>query len=290
MITIDEEKCIPCKMCVDVCPARIFLWDIFDNEKSIVKVVNEEFCIICGHCVAICPEDAIIHKRLSSELFSPLAPTDLTSEALINLILSRRSIRAYKPDPVPQTLLEQLLEAARQAPTAMNTQNVEFIVVQDAAILAKLEALTFETLWGALKRLDNPIFRKLAQLKYKKDQYQMFYRYYQCFKQLKENDQIQGMVFRGARCAIVLHSPQAGLMETANCALAIANMTILAQTLELGTCWVGFLIEAARRSGYFNKILEIPDSRKILGCLIVGYPKYDYRRSILRKKSTIKWF
>jgi nitroreductase/NAD-dependent dihydropyrimidine dehydrogenase PreA subunit len=290
MIKIDNERCTRCGMCIDVCPARIFVWNTTQNEKPRIDVVNEEFCITCGHCVSICPENAVIHKRLPIDLFLPLEPVSITPDALINLMLSRRSIRAYKPEPVPQTLLKQLLEAASRAPTATNTQNVEFIVVQDVAMLAELETLVFEILWGSLKRLGNPIFRKLAQLKYEKDQYQAFYRHYQGFKHRKENDQIQGMIFRGALCAIVLHAPHAGTMETANCALAIANMTALAQTLELGTCWAGFLVEAARRSARFNQILDIPDSRKILGCLIVGYPKYRYKRSIPRKKPQINWF
>jgi len=55
-------------------------------------------------------------------------------ESLLNLLKSRRSIRRYRPDPVPDEMVEQLLEAGRWAPSASNRQPWEFIVVRDEAI------------------------------------------------------------------------------------------------------------------------------------------------------------
>lgn len=48
------------------------------------------------------------------------------------LISARYSVRAYKPDPVPDALLEQVLEAARLAPTAANRQAFALIVLHTA--------------------------------------------------------------------------------------------------------------------------------------------------------------
>jgi nitroreductase len=45
------------------------------------------------------------------------------------LILARYSVRAYRPDPVPDAALQQVLEAARLAPTAANRQPFRLIVV-----------------------------------------------------------------------------------------------------------------------------------------------------------------
>jgi nitroreductase len=55
-------------------------------------------------------------------------------ESLLTLLKTRRSIRRYKPDPVPEEMVEQLLEAGRWAPSASNRQPWEFIVVRDEAI------------------------------------------------------------------------------------------------------------------------------------------------------------
>ena len=48
------------------------------------------------------------------------------------LIEARYSARAYKPDPVPEEILRQVLEAARLAPTAANRQPIQIIVIHTA--------------------------------------------------------------------------------------------------------------------------------------------------------------
>ncbi len=55
-------------------------------------------------------------------------------ESLMALLKGRRSIRQYKPDPVPDDLLDQVLEAGRWAPSASNRQPWSFIVIRDEAI------------------------------------------------------------------------------------------------------------------------------------------------------------
>jgi nitroreductase len=54
------------------------------------------------------------------------------------LLKGRRSVRRYKPDRVPEKLIEQLLEAGRWAPSATNRQPWAFVVVQDQAILQQV--------------------------------------------------------------------------------------------------------------------------------------------------------
>jgi nitroreductase len=46
-----------------------------------------------------------------------------------DVMLGRRSIRGYKPDPVPQALIEEVLTLAMRAPTSMNTQPWNFYVI-----------------------------------------------------------------------------------------------------------------------------------------------------------------
>jgi len=56
----------------------------------------------------------------------------------IDAILSRRSIRKYTTDPVPENLIKQLLEAAMSAPSASNQQPWHFIVINDRDILDEI--------------------------------------------------------------------------------------------------------------------------------------------------------
>jgi len=51
--------------------------------------------------------------------------------SLYDLIFSRRSIRKFKPNPIPRESLQKLVNAARLAPSAGNLQPLEFIVVDE---------------------------------------------------------------------------------------------------------------------------------------------------------------
>ena len=57
------------------------------------------------------------------------------------LITRRYSVRAYEPDPVPDEVLRQVLEAARLAPTAANKQPIQFIVIHPAGREAELKRI-----------------------------------------------------------------------------------------------------------------------------------------------------
>ena len=56
-------------------------------------------------------------------------------------VRQRRSVRRYKPDPVPDAAVQAMLEAARLAPSAENTQPWHFIVIRDREMLAQLQAM-----------------------------------------------------------------------------------------------------------------------------------------------------
>jgi nitroreductase len=56
----------------------------------------------------------------------------------LEAIRGRRSIRSYRPDPVPRDLMDMVLRAAMQAPSAANQQAWHFVVVDDRALLDRV--------------------------------------------------------------------------------------------------------------------------------------------------------
>ncbi|MEM2939458.1 MAG: nitroreductase family protein [Candidatus Bathyarchaeia archaeon] len=56
------------------------------------------------------------------------------------MIRTRRSIRSYKPDPIPDEVLMRILEAARIAPSGTNRQPWKFIIVKNGELKRKLAA------------------------------------------------------------------------------------------------------------------------------------------------------
>jgi nitroreductase len=63
--------------------------------------------------------------------------------SFLDLVRTRRSVRHYRPDPVPRAAIERCLEAARLAPSACNSQPWSFIVVDDPDTRARLAAAAF---------------------------------------------------------------------------------------------------------------------------------------------------
>ena len=63
--------------------------------------------------------------------------------SLLEVILSRRSIRSYENKEIPQEILRQILEAGRQAPSAANRQTIRFVVVTDSEAKNELSKSLF---------------------------------------------------------------------------------------------------------------------------------------------------
>ena len=63
--------------------------------------------------------------------------------SLVDVILSRRSIRRYEPKDIPKDMLDKILEAGRQAPSAANRQPWHFIVLTDDELKKQLSRWIF---------------------------------------------------------------------------------------------------------------------------------------------------
>ena len=65
--------------------------------------------------------------------------------SLIDLIVSRRSIRKYENKEISEEVLNQVLEAGRQAPSAVNKQPIHFVVVKDQELSKKFSSMPFNS-------------------------------------------------------------------------------------------------------------------------------------------------
>ena len=61
---------------------------------------------------------------------------------MLKTIKDRRSVRSYSSREVPDNVIDEILDAARWAPSGMNNQPWRFAVIQDRKIKEKLEILT----------------------------------------------------------------------------------------------------------------------------------------------------
>ncbi|MFC1879511.1 nitroreductase family protein, partial [Chloroflexota bacterium] len=161
-VTIDTELCKKDGLCAMVCPQGIFV----QREKlTIPELVDEKGCIACGQCVAICPQGAICHSEFpSTEIRAIQFEKMPTTEQVMALLKTRRSIRVFRDKPLAKETIERIIDGARFAPSGHNSQSTEFLVVQDKAVLNKVSAMVIEYLKFEIRRFGNPLFRTLALL------------------------------------------------------------------------------------------------------------------------------
>jgi nitroreductase len=92
-----------------------------------------------------------------------------TTTDLHNFLRTRRSVRRFKPDPVPDSVIQNILATATYAPSAHNRQPWRFCIVTDVSAKAKLAdrmAIDFER---DLRRDGVPQEKIEAQIKRSKD-------------------------------------------------------------------------------------------------------------------------
>ena len=61
--------------------------------------------------------------------------------SLLDVILSRRSIRRYENKEIPKDVLDQIVEAGRQSPSAMNVQPYRFVIVKKSEIKKEMKSI-----------------------------------------------------------------------------------------------------------------------------------------------------
>ena len=181
------------------------------------------------------------------------AMSDSVVEALGAVVSGRRDIRRYRPDAVPEGVLEAVLEAGHRGPSVGHSQPWRFIVVRDAAVRDRAAALADRARLAQAEHLTDDRAARLLDLK------------------------LEGL--REAPVGIVVacdrRTPALGVLGRAtfpdadlwSCACAIENMWLTARAHGLGMGWVT-LFDPADLAG----LLELPNGVVTLGWLCLGWP------------------
>lgn len=271
MMLVDNEKCIGCTLCTQDC----IVSDIeMRNGKAFIK---NESCISCGHCIAICPKNAVSTnhydmnevKEFDKDTFS------ITPENLMNFIKFRRSTRLFKNKEVENEKLEKILEAGRFTQTGSNMQDVSYVVVKDK--LQELRKLVLET----LNDLGNKLLTDASTADYIKNYARMWIKMYNDFL---ENPNGEDKLFFKAPALIIVKSP-----SYVNGSLASSNMELMVNALGLGTYFSGFLARAAVANPKINEFLGLKEGENLVTCMVIGYPRVTYKRTVPRKEISVEW-
>jgi len=295
IVGINDEKCIKCLACM-VCPAKLFIKPpTKTGEKRRIPFEDPyNRCIECGHCLSICPTDAVIFTDpegpIQFEEIKNLSSL-IDYEKLMKVLRSRRSIRKYNDKMVSEEDIKAVLEAMRYAPTARNAQEINYIVINDPEKIVKLRSAV-ENLWQKLLKLLNKA-RKIKFLlpkslkKYVTDPSHRM----SIENHLKRASEGIDDVFYGAPVVIILYVPPglSKIMAGNDAGNAVTYGMLAAQARGLGTCWIGYAIEAINRFKENKEWLNIPKKNIVTGVFIIGYPTVQYHKVPPRKAQIVDW-
>ncbi|BCS88721.1 nitroreductase family protein [Pseudodesulfovibrio sediminis] len=262
----DKTLCKRCGACQDECPFDLVVEDREGFPK--LRLAAKKTCIACGHCVAVCPVSAItlpempVAEQLAPEHCLPLAKDlKISTEQAEQFLRGRRSIRSYKDKVVSEDELAHLMDVATFAPSAKNGQPARWIVTRTPLATRRLAGLTVEymatnsVLPGVVRNWEKGIDK----------------------------------ILHGAPHVAVAHAPEDGFNPAEDCSLAAAYLELAAHAHGIGACWAGFLMEVAEGCCAIREMLGIPEGHGVYAALMLGYPKYRYRRIPTRRDVEITW-
>jgi nitroreductase len=267
-------------LCVRDCVAGV--WRVVDGKS---KPVEAGLCNCCSHCIAVCPCDAISHDGLKKEQIVAVNRKNLNPDVYRDIIISRRSVRQFKKEPVPKEIIEQILDLAKYAPTASNNQNVGYIVITDKHLIEEAAGKIFGLgirLYNKTKSGIGRLFVNLTGLSEN--------RYLKVMDYAQEQNRQNGrdFILHKAPVLILIHSPKMPFAPD-NCNIAATTIINYAHTLGLGTCFIGMAVLALRFSGSLRKKFGVPKNRKVYAALVMGYPAYRFANTVSRKKTEVQW-
>jgi nitroreductase len=195
---------------------------------------------------------------------------------IFQTVMTRRSIRRFKPDPVPEALLREILSAACWSPSWGNTQPWEIFIVAGEPLERMRKASRQHLLDGVTPDPDTPMPE--AWPKPLKQRYQEVGKQVLTALAIPREDEEARLrytgdmfAFFGAPCLILFCVDKSLAREYAmlDTGAIVQTVCLLAHARELGSC---ILAASVRFPALIRKIIPIPETRAIVVGVALGYP------------------
>lgn len=171
---------------------------------------------------------------------------------MLEFIKSRRSTRRYTETMVEAEKIEQVVEAGRFAPSGGNSQTTHFIVIKSKKVLDELKELVQQEF--AKMEVEPGMYRSIVSsiTASKKGGYSFHY---------------------NAPVLILTANQKDYGNNIADCSCALENMMLMANHLDLGSCWINQLKWLNTNDIINNYLFDLglEDSERVYGALALGY-------------------
>jgi nitroreductase len=178
-------------------------------------------------------------------------------------IYSRRSVREFTAETISERTIRDLIEAAVQAPSAVNAQPCTFCVIRDKTVLA---TISHEAKAHMVKT--TPVGLTSHH-----------------FNEILNDPNFN--IFYNAPVLILISTIGDIPWAVEDCALAAENLMLAARGVGLGTCWIGFA-QSWLGTPEGKALLKLPANYRPVAPIIVGHPKTP-PPPVPRKEPEIFW-
>ena len=179
-----------------------------------------------------------------------------------HVIRTRRTTRSYREEPVPEAVLQELVELATLAPSGMNSQPWRFSIITSKEVLREVSARVKQTL----------LERKLPYL----EQYEAMF------------EDPEFSIFWEAPALIVIQGQIGNPVAVFDCILAAENLILAAHARGLGSCYMGFLL-IVREEEDLRHAVGIAPGYEIIAPIVVGYSDAIPQSPPERDPAEITW-
>ncbi|SDC47230.1 5,6-dimethylbenzimidazole synthase [Natrinema hispanicum] len=183
-----------------------------------------------------------------------VAFTDAEREAVYKTIYARRDIRRFRDDPIPEEVLERLLQAAHHAPSVGFSQPWDLVVVRDDETKTEIASIAERAIAAAREGYEEPRRSEFAELKL------------EGIRESPINICVTCDPTRGAPHVLGRNSMKR--TDVYSTCLAVQNLWLAARAEGVGVGWVSVLYPYE-----LQEVLDIPPHVKPIAYLCLGYPK-----------------
>jgi ferredoxin len=282
---INQSLCRSCGICTEVCPNKI----IGQNGNLHFKQEREHLCLQCGQCMAICPTKAICIEGLSYEKdFIESSYNKSNYKNFMETLSTRRSVRTFKKKPVSEELVDEIVDSVSYAPFGASPEKMEISIINNRETIESALPLISDFFHGLEKMIENPIKSRFLRILVGKEDFRTIKNHlYPIAKGGNYNLNNWDGITRGAPAIITVHAAKDAEAHTNNGVIYATYIMLAAHAIGLGATMIECVPPAINRSKKLKEIFQIPENNEAVMSVIIGHPKYRYKRTIKRNKHSI---
>ncbi|MCE5275830.1 MAG: nitroreductase [Syntrophaceae bacterium] len=200
---------------------------------------------------------------------------------IVTAIRSRKSIRGFKPDPVPREILEQILDLARRAPSTMNTQPWEFVVLTGEVLQKITQENVRKLRGGVMIHPEHVITGWPSNSVFRARQVEVARRIFDLMGIPREDKEKRaawmerGFCYFDAPVAVIILTDRALTEAGPLMDIGAVMQTICLAALEhgLGTCIED---QGVMYPENIRQAVNIPESKRVVISIAIGYPDKEF--------------